>query len=355
MSSRAVKGLLIVVFVGAAGAAYYTWATRSTDALAALASGNGRIEATEVDVATKLPGRVEEILVAEGEFVHAGQPLARMQVRGLEAQRDEAVARRQQALHGVAGAEAQVALRISDHQAVLALVRQRENELDAASRRLARSEMLAKEGASSGQELDDDRARAKSAEAALEAARAQVTAAEAAIVAARTQVTAARSAVAATKATIARVDTEISDGVLAAPRDGRVQYLVAQPGEVLGAGGKVLNLVDLTDVYMTFFLPETVAGAVALGSEVRVVLDVAPEFVIPARISFVASTAQFTPRTVETASERQKLMFRVKARIDRELLLQYLEQVKTGLPGVAWVKTDPQAAWPAQLAVKVAP
>jgi HlyD family secretion protein len=75
--------------------------------------------------------------------------------------------------------------------------------------------------------------------------------------------------------------------------------------------------------------------------------------VIPARISFVASTAQFTPKTVETASERQKLMFRVKARIDRELLLKHLKQVKTGLPGVAWIKLDPQAAWPAELALKV--
>ena len=124
---------------------------------------------------------------------------------------------------------------------------------------------------------------------------------------------------------------------------------------MLGAGGKVLNLVDLTDVYMTFFLPETVAGRVALGSEARIVIDAAPQFVIPAKISFVASTAQFTPKTVETESERQKLMFRVKAQIDRELLVRHLQQVKTGLPGVAWVKVDPQAAWPARLAVNVPP
>jgi len=117
----------------------------------------------------------------------------------------------------------------------------------------------------------------------------------------------------------------------------------------------VLNLVDLTDVYMSFFLPETVAGRVALGTDVRIVLDAAPQFVIPAKVSFVASTAQFTPKTVETASERQKLMFRVKAQIDRTLLLEHLEQVKTGLPGVAWVKVDPQAAWPPELAEKALP
>lgn len=130
---------------------------------------------------------------------------------------------------------------------------------------------------------------------------------------------------------------------------------VAQPGEVLGAGGRVLNVIDLSDVYITFFLPETVAGRVALGTEVRLVLDAAPQYVIPAQVSFVASTAQFTPKTVETASERQKLMFRVKARIDRALLAKHLEQVKTGLPGVAWVRLDAQQPWPANLANPVQP
>jgi len=154
----------------------------------------------------------------------------------------------------------------------------------------------------------------------------------------------------AAAATIARIDADLADAVLKAPRDGRVQFRVAQAGEVLGAGGKLLNLVDLADVSMTFFLPETAAGRVALGSEVRIVLDAAPGLVIPARVSFVASTAQFTPKTVETASERQKLMFRVKAQIDRTLLLQHLDQVKTGLPGVAWLRLDANRPWPAQLA-----
>lgn len=163
----------------------------------------------------------------------------------------------------------------------------------------------------------------------------------------------ARSGVKAAQATIARIQTDIDDSVLTAPRDGRVQYRIAQPGEVLAAGGKVLNLVDLADVYMTFFLPETVAGRVPLGADVRIILDAAPEYVIAARISYVASVAQFTPKTVETASERQKLMFRVKARIDPDLLLRHLEQVKTGVPGVAWLKIDDAQVWPDALKVNV--
>ncbi len=352
MNARKFLPLAIVAVAALLG--YYGWrALNDRGPGEGFVSGNGRIEATEIDVATKLAGRVEDVLVNEGAFVKAGEPLARMQIDTLNAQREEARAQHQQAINAAASARAQIALRQSDKVAAQAVVVQRESELDAARRRLARSQTLSKEGASSIQELDDDRARVKSAEAAVAAARAQVTAAEAAIQAAQAEEVGARSAITAAEATIARVQADIVDSELRAPRDGRVQYRVAQPGEVLGAGGKVLNLVDLSDVYMTFFLPEQAAGRVALGTEVHIVLDAAPQYVIPASVSYVASTAQFTPKTVETASERQKLMFRVKAQISPELLQRHLTQVKTGLPGVAWIKLDPDAEWPANLAVKV--
>ncbi|GAB7563798.1 HlyD family efflux transporter periplasmic adaptor subunit [Methylobacillus methanolivorans] len=354
MNPKIKKFAPLVIIAALAAAGFYAWqAMSSNDHLEGFASGNGRIEAIEIDVATKLAGRIDDILVNEGDFVQAGQPLAKMQVQVLDAQRDEARAQHQQALNSVVAAQAQVALRESDKRATQALVAQRESELDAAQRRLARSETLSAEGASSIQELDDDRARVRSAQAAVEAAKAQVTAAQAAIDAAKAQVIGTNSTVAAAQATIARIEADITDSQLIAPRDGRVQYRVAQPGEVLAGGGKVLNLVDLSDVYMTFFLPEAAAGKLAMGAEARIILDAAPQYVIPATISFVASTAQFTPKTVETESERQKLMFRVKAQIDRELLQKHLKQVKTGLPGVAWVKVDNQAQWPAELAVKV--
>ncbi|MDR2325405.1 MAG: HlyD family efflux transporter periplasmic adaptor subunit [Acidovorax sp.] len=350
------KKTLTLVAVAAAlvlagGYAWKQW--QASHATEGLAGGNGRIEATEVDVATKLGGRVDEILVTEGAFVKAGEPLARMQIHTLQAQHAEAVAGKDRAVHAVAAAKAQVALRESDHAAAQAMISQREAELDAARRRLARSETLTKEGASAVQELDDDRARVRSAEAALKATQAQAAAAKAAIAAAQANVTGSDSAVTAAAATVQRIDAELDDSTLVAPRDGRVQFRLAQPGEVLGAGGKVLNLVDLSDVYMGFFLPETVAGRVALGSEVHIVLDAAPQWVIPAKVTFVASTAQFTPKTVETASERQKLMFRVKAQIDPQLLQKHLQQVKTGLPGQAWVLTEPGAQWPAHLQVKL--
>ena len=346
------KAVAIAIIVAVAAMAWILWRTLQPEGHGdAFVSGNGRVEATEINVAAKLGGRVEDIFVREGEFVKARQPLAKMQVVTLEAQRDEARAMHQQAISSVTTAKAQLAMRRSEVAAAQAAVIEAESALDAAERRLARSETLAKEGASSGQELDDDRARARAANAALAAAKAQVVAAESAVEAARTQIVGAESAVTAAAATVARIEADIEDSVLSSPRDGRVQYRIAQPGEVLGAGSPVLNLVDLGDVYMTFFLPETVVGRVALGSDARIILDAAPEFVLPAKVSFVADTAQFTPKTVETASERQKLMFRVRAHIDRDLLLKHLTYVKTGLPGVAWLKLDPETPWPESLEI----
>lgn len=316
-------------------------------------SGNGRVEATEIDLATKLGGRVEEILVNEGDFVHSGQLLARMRTDVLDAQRDEARAQSRQAVNTVSSAEAQVSAKQSETVAAQATVVLRISEQDAAQRRFARTEQLTGKGAIPQQKLDDDRAAVHGAEAAVKAAQAQVSAAQAATLSAQAQVAGAKSGVTASEATVARVEADIVDSELLSPRDGRVQYRVAQPGEVLAGGGKVLNLVDLSDVYLTFFLAESAAGKVALGSEVRVILDAAPQYVVPARVSYVASVAQFTPKTVETKSERQKLMFRVKAQFGQELLVKNMKVVKTGLPGVAWLKLDAGAEWPANLAIKV--
>ena len=350
------KQLLVaaVAIVVIALLAWYVW-VRFIDSGpgAGFASGNGRIEATEIEVATKLAGRVQDVLVDEGAFVEAGQVLARMNVDSLQAQYTEAQAGERQARNGAQAAEAQVALSQAQAEAARAQVALRDAELDAARRRFARAQSLAGEGAASQQELDDARAQTRGADAGVAAARAQAVAARSAVEAARAQQVGAGSRVEAAAATVARVKAELDDNVLRAPRTGRVQYRVAEPGEVIGNGGRVLSLVDLSDVYMTFFLPEEAAGKVKLGSEVRLLLDAASGYYIPARVSYVADVAQFTPKTVETASERQKLMFRVKAQIDPALLRKHLDKVKTGLPGVAWVRLDAAKAWPAELSKKL--
>lgn len=233
-------------------------------------------------VATKLAGRVKDILVNEGDFVEAGQPLAEMQVESLDAQRDEARAQSRQAVNAVASAEAQVVARRSEVAASVAVVGQRTSELDAVNRRLARTEILTREGALSVQELDDDRARGRARRGGIGGRHRPGGGRARGGQGRRGPGDRSRSAgVVASEATVARVEADLVHGQLRSPRSGRVQYRVAQPGEALAGGGTVLNLVDLGDVYMTFFLPETAVGRAALGGEVRIVLDAARQYVIP--------------------------------------------------------------------------
>lgn len=345
------RSLIVLVAAGVAALAWQRYGPRDSET--GLVSGNGRIEAVEIDVAAKTAGRLKDIRVREGEFVTAGQVVALMDTAVLDAERRQAEAQLQQAKSAVATANSLIAQRRSDRAAAQAVVAQREVELKAARSHLARSGALADKGFLSPQAVEDERARVESAQAAVAAARAQVAAMESAIASARSQLAGARSYAAAAQASIERIQADLDDTVLKSPRDGRVQYIVARPGEVVGAGGRILNLVDLSDVYMTFFLPTAAAGRIALGTEVRLVLDAAPQYVIPAQVSFIADVAQFTPKAVETASEREKLMFRVRAQIPPDLLRRHTKQVKTGLPGTAYVLLDVDAEWPAHLQVKL--
>ena len=345
---------LSLLGLGIAGlAAFCWWFFQPAELPASIAKGNGRIEATEIDIATKLPGRISQILAKEGDFVQSGQILAKMDDHTLIAQKSEAQAQVRHAESARQTAIAIVNQRKSEHTAAEAVVAQHHAEADAAGKRLLRSQSLVGEGAMPQQEVDDNRARVLGLQAAISAAQAQVAAALAGIEAAKSQVLQSQSLIEAATATVTRIQADIDDNKLVAPRAGRVQYRVAEPGEVLAAGGRVLNIVDLSDVYMTFFLSTDSADRIALGSEIRLVLDALPDYVIPAQASFVANVAQFTPKMVETETERLKLMFRVRARIDPELLKQHLSQIKTGVPGMAYVKIDAKQPWPAELAIKL--
>lgn len=316
--------LLVVTLVGIGLA----WQNLQPPALPdGIASGNGRIEATEYDIATKQPGRVDSVLVSEGEMVAAGQMLANMDTENLSAQLREAEARLREAREGRHYAEA--------------IVAQRQSELKYAEAVLTRSLKLVKQGHVSREQLDQDRTHKLSAEAALRAAQVQIVQAEASIDAA--------------SARVERLQSELADATLTAPVASRVLYRLAEPGEVIPMGGKVLTVLDLNDIYMTIFLPTAQAGRVRIGSEARIILDAVPEMVLPATVSFVAARAQFTPREVETRTEREKLMFRIKARISPDILKRYADRVKTGVPGIAYIQLAPQTPWPEFLQVRLPP
>lgn len=343
-----------VVVALVAGAAFFAWRSLNPHGLpAGFASSNGRIEATEIDIAAKYAGRVQEISVKEGDVVVAGQVLAQMDTDELQAQRREAEAQLQVAQIAVEAANLVVVQRQAEKDAAQAMVAQRAAELEAAEKRFDRSEPLVKEDAVTPQQVDDDRARVHAGRAALSAAKAKLAEAAAAIATARSQVIEETANVEGARAAIQRIQAEIDDSALKAPRAGRVQYKVAEAGEVVSAGGRVLNMIDLSDVYMTFYLPTATAGRIPQGAEVHLVLDAFPQYVIPAKATFVADVAQFTPKTVQTNEERLKLTFRVKAYVDPAVLQKYVTEVKTGLPGMAYVQLDPKAEWPSDLQVRL--
>ncbi len=328
---------------------------RSNRAQPGFAQGNGRLEARQIDVASKLAGRIQHINVREGDPVRAGQVLAEMEVTTLEAALREAQAQMRRAENARATAEAIVAQRRQAEQTAQAIVAQREGEVSFAEKQLQRSRQLVAQGFNAPQKLDLDQTQRQSAAALLSAARSQAIEAQTGILAAQSQVIEAQSGIEAARATVERLRTELAEASLKAPRSGRVQYRLVEPGEIIGSGGKILTLVDLSDVSMTVYLPSAEAGRLAIGAETRLVLDAAPQYVIPASVSYVAAQAQFTPKSVETTSERQKLVFQVKLQLDPEQLKHYEARVKSGLPGMATIRIDQNQPWPARLAIKLPP
>lgn len=326
-SSRPTAKMIVLVALAAivvAMGGYLAWRKLSPPSLpVGIAKANGRIEAERVDVATKLAGRLKEVLVKEGDSVKKGQTLAVMDTAELEAQMNDAKA------------EARQAERQLDQ--AIALLAQRNSELTLTKQELDRAQKLAAKGYTPNEVVDQRTSAKISAEAAVNSAHAQIDVAKAAIESAT--------------ARVARIQTYLDDSILTAPRSGRVQYRLALPGEVLAAGGKVLTLLDVTDVYMTVFLPTNEAGRLAIGAEARIIFDAAPQYVVPGYISFVATEAQFTPKYVETQSEREKLMFRVKVQLPADVLEKYSALVKTGVPGVAYIRLSPSVQWPDNLTV----
>jgi HlyD family secretion protein len=298
---------------------------RSGSMPSGIAKSNGRIEATQIDISAKYAGRLSQVLVNEGDDVTAGQVVARISSPEYEAQLRGAQSQVLKAKHGLAEANA--------------LIVQRKSEITLSQAELERGQQLVDKGYLTRQTFDQRVAKADTAKAALVAAEAQ-----------RDQ---AQFAIKSAEAEVDRIEAVLVDMTLVAPRSGRVQYQLARAGEVVGAGARILTLLDLSDVYMTIYLPAAQAGLLALGDEARITVDPLPQYVIPANVGFVAADAQFTPKSVETADEREKLMFRVKLQIDPRVLKKYHRQAKTGVRGMGFVRTSPSIQWPEDLTVKL--
>lgn len=310
-----------VILAAGLGGGLYLYQHRPVGLPEGFATGNGRLEATEVDVATKIAGRLAELGPREGDWVTAGAVLGRLEAEDVRAQLRAAQAQAAQAKKAVEESNAGV--------------RKSQADLKLADKTLQRSQELVGKGFISRSKLDSDQTGMDGAMAGMAQARSRVAEAEA--------------ATAAAQAKADSLAVTVGDTYLKSPIAGRVLYRLAEPGEVLAAGGKALTLLNMDDMFMTIYLPTGQAGKLVVQSEARIVLDALPGEVIPAQVSFVADKAQFTPREVETRNEREKLMFRIKVKADPAWLAAHRDLAKGGMPGVAYVRLDPAQAWPANL------
>jgi HlyD family secretion protein len=315
------RALMPVALLIAGTAAGYWWVHSGPGLPPGIAWGNGRLEADEIDIDTKFAGRILTLFTDEGDLVRAGQVVAVMDTRDLQATLKKDAALVQQAHRALDEAKANLL--------------QQQTQVKFTQQELDRTIALVPRGFATVELLDQQTQLRNAAAAAENAATERVAEAQHALDAAEHDVELYR--------------VNIVDNALVAPKDGPIEYRVANIGEVLPAGGKVFTMLDASYVYMDVYLPTAEAGRVRIGAEARIVLDAYPTHVIPAKVVFVASEAQFTPKTVETKDERDKLMFRVRVRIDPERLKGREAIVRSGLPGVAYVRTDSSVVWPASL------
>ena len=321
--------LLVLLLAIGAGTSldWHWWQQHQMQLPPGIAWGNGRLESDEIDIDTKFAGRVAKLFVDEGDMVAGGQVIAMMDTRDLEASVKKSESLVSQAQRALDEAKANLV--------------QQQTQVKLAQQELDRTSALVPRGFATVELLDQRRQQMNAAAAAENAATYKVAQAQHALDAATHDVELYR--------------VNILDNTLVAPREGRIQYRVANVGEVLPVGGKVFTMLDTSYVYMDIYLPTSDAGRVRIGSDARIVLDAYPAHVIPAKVVFIGSQAQFTPKTVETKDERDKLMFRIRVRIDPERLRGRAEIVRSGLPGVAYVRTDPATDWPVKLQASAPP
>jgi HlyD family secretion protein len=313
-------GILAVLLV-AGEAGFYGWKHSHPQLPAGISWGNGRLEADEIDISTKFPGRVAQLDADIGDMVTAGQVVARMDTRDLQESLKKSQALVKQAQRAIEEANANLD--------------QQRTQQTLAAQELERTQGLLKDGWATRELFDQRKQALDAANAGLRAATGRVAQTE--------------RAFEAFEHDVALTMVNIGDNDLVAPHDGRIQYRIANIGEVLPAGGKVFTMLDVSYVYMDIYLPALESGKVKVGTDARILLDAYPNTPIPAKVSFLASQAQFTPKTVETKSERDKLMFRIRVRIDPDRLRDHAQSVRSGLPGMAYVLTEANVVWPPNL------
>ncbi len=307
-----------IAVVAVLGAAFWFAVLRGSGGPDAV-TASGTVEATEARLGFQAPGRIERIAVREGDAVTAGIELSWLD-------RAEAAARREQAVARAAAARAtldelergSLPEEIAQARAQRDAARQR---LDDAGRDVERTTLLFEGGAVSREALDKALVARDVAAAQLEQAEEQLKLVETGP--RRERVAAQRAVLAEARAAVEAFDAALRNMTIAAPFDGVITVRHHEPGETVPAGAPVLTLMNPDDRWVRIYVREDQIGAVKLGAGATIVSDTYPEKTYQGEVMFIASQAEFTPKNVQTAEERVKLVYAVKVRVtgdgDRDL------------------------------------
>ena len=347
------KVLLAVLLAAAAGGGWWLYQQQESTALPDFVfHSNGRLELNRLDVASLYPGRVERVLVAEGDAVKANEVLVDLssaQSSGQLAAAQAATLRAAELVQRARAGVTQAQQAVARADAEIAAYRQQQK---VAKLELDNAKQMRREDLVSASELAKRQADFERATASVKAAQAARAEAQAAVAQGQAAVAEAEAGV---KQAQAQADTAASadaDMAIRSPLTARVEYRLVEPGTVIGAGSRVISLLDPADVSMNVFLPNATVGGLRVGDEARLVLD-GIDAVFPAQVSFIASEAQFTPKAVETADEREKLVFRVKLKVPADVAQRYDRLLKGGMTGDGYVRRDSSQAWPLALEVRL--
>lgn len=347
------KVLLAVLLAAAVGGGWWLYQQQESTALPDFVfHSNGRLELNRLDVASLYPGRVERVLVAEGDAVKANEVLVELssaQSSGQLAAAQAATLRAAELVQRARAGVTQAQQAVARADAEIAAYRQQQK---VAKLELDNAKQMRREDLVSASELAKRQADFERATASVKAAQAARAEAQAAVAQGQAAVAEAEAGV---KQATAQADTAASadaDMAIRSPLTARVEYRLVEPGTVIGAGSRVISLLDPADVSMNVFLPNATVGGLRVGDEARLVLD-GIDAVFPAQVSFIASEAQFTPKAVETADEREKLVFRVKLKVPADVAQRYDRLLKGGMTGDGYVRRDSSQAWPLALEVRL--
>jgi HlyD family secretion protein len=320
MKQRVVVGTVavLVILVGA----WLAFGRRDGSADALMASGT--VEATEADLGFQVGGRIRELTVQEGERVAAGQELARLDLTEFEARREAAQAQ----LEGAQAllSELQAGARPEELRQSRAAESAARERMEEAGRMLERTRALEAGGAVSREALEQALSAHQIARAQHEQAQQQL---ELVLRGPRSErVAAQRAAVRAAESAIAQVDATVANATIRAPFAGIVTVRHRQSGEAVGPGAPVVTVMDPADRWVRIYVRQDVIGKVQIGQRAEIRTDSDPARAYGGQVSFIGSQAEFTPRSVQTAEQRVRLVYAVKVTITDDAALV----LKPGVP-----------------------